>query len=294
MKKRIIIGVGIACLTAGIGLAGCGGSSSQPGTTTAETTTAEMTTTTVAETTSATELSSADNEKQLKVMAEKLQAYDEAHPEYRDLWYDLMNSYETINKKNFAQAFANMEAISEENRKAATESSDDTLKAEDREKLKNITDKMVSLINKSAESGLSKAFGVFDSLAKDGKVSWNYGSDTNKTEAETSEDLEAQMKEVLEEYEAFKKEHPEYEERISAISKKQNETIFSELKKAHDTSMDECKKEREALFDKYNVPENDRKEINDLLYMMAQQINANFKELVENNDALGQIIFNGQ
>ena len=44
MKKRVIIGIGIACLTAGIGLAGCG-ASSDTGTTTEITTTAEVTTT---------------------------------------------------------------------------------------------------------------------------------------------------------------------------------------------------------------------------------------------------------
>jgi len=56
MKKAIIIGV--ACLTAGIGLAGCAGSNEQPteATTTAETTTVEeTTTTTAAETTTTTQ-----------------------------------------------------------------------------------------------------------------------------------------------------------------------------------------------------------------------------------------------
>ena len=55
MKKSIIIGV--ACLTAGIGLAGCAGSNEQPteATTTAETTTVAETTTTVAETTTTTQ-----------------------------------------------------------------------------------------------------------------------------------------------------------------------------------------------------------------------------------------------
>ena len=54
MKKIGIIG--LACLTAGIGLAGCAGSNSQPETTTtAETTTAAETTTTTAETTTTTQ-----------------------------------------------------------------------------------------------------------------------------------------------------------------------------------------------------------------------------------------------
>ena len=55
MKKKIIIG--LACLTAGIGLAGCAGSNEQPteATTTAETTTAAETTTTTAETTTTTQ-----------------------------------------------------------------------------------------------------------------------------------------------------------------------------------------------------------------------------------------------
>ena len=56
MKKRVIA-IGLACLTAGIGLAGCAGSNEQPteATTTAETTTAAETTTTTAETTTTTQ-----------------------------------------------------------------------------------------------------------------------------------------------------------------------------------------------------------------------------------------------
>ena len=50
MKKEMIIGIGAACLTAGIGLAGCGGSNNTP----TETTTAE--TTTVVETTTSVEM----------------------------------------------------------------------------------------------------------------------------------------------------------------------------------------------------------------------------------------------
>ena len=53
MKKIGIIG--LACLTAGIGLAGCAGSNPQPETTTTETTTVEETTTTTAETTTTTQ-----------------------------------------------------------------------------------------------------------------------------------------------------------------------------------------------------------------------------------------------
>ena len=55
MKKKIVIG--LACLTAGIGLAGCAGSNEQPteATTTAETTTVAETTTTTAETTTTTQ-----------------------------------------------------------------------------------------------------------------------------------------------------------------------------------------------------------------------------------------------
>ena len=51
MKKKMAIGIGLACLTAGIGLAGCGASNSQPETTTtAETTTVTETANTTSET----------------------------------------------------------------------------------------------------------------------------------------------------------------------------------------------------------------------------------------------------
>ena len=57
MKKRSIGIIGLACLTAGIGLAGCAGSNEQPTevTTTAESTTVAETTTTTAETTTTTQ-----------------------------------------------------------------------------------------------------------------------------------------------------------------------------------------------------------------------------------------------
>ena len=56
MKKRMIIGMGLACLTAGIGIAGCGASSSQSvETTTAIETTTTQEPTTTTETTTTTE-----------------------------------------------------------------------------------------------------------------------------------------------------------------------------------------------------------------------------------------------
>ena len=59
MKKQIFIG--LACLTAGIGLAGCGASNNQPvETTTSETTAAETTTTTAETTTTTAETTTAE------------------------------------------------------------------------------------------------------------------------------------------------------------------------------------------------------------------------------------------
>ena len=224
-------------------------------------------------------------------MTEKLYKFDEAHPEYKDLWYDIFNTYQTVYYKNLTQAFADLKAGQEEDKKAAP--AEDILNAEDREKLEKIMDDMTNLINKSFESNVSKVFDVFNTLAKDGEFFLNESSASNKTETEASTDLETQMKAVLEEYETFKKEHPDLEEKESEAAKKANEKIYSELKKAQENSKEEVTKEIEALFDKYNVPEKDREEITGMLTTMVQQINANFEESVKNNDALGPIIFGG-
>ena len=83
MKKKVIV-IGLACLTAGIGLAGCAGRGNQPETTTtAETTTmAETTTTTAAETTTTTkETTTTTTEAPTTTTTETLSTTAKAHPE---------------------------------------------------------------------------------------------------------------------------------------------------------------------------------------------------------------------
>lgn len=53
-------------------------------------------------------------------------------------------------------------------------------------------------------------------------------------------------------------------------------------------------KEIDALFAKYNVPENDKTEIVGILTNMLKDMDANFKAEMEGNTALGPIILDDQ
>ena len=94
MKKIGIIG--LACLTAGIGLAGCAGSNEQPteATTTAETTTAAETTTTTAETTTTTQETTTTAE-ETTTTTEAPTTTAKAHPEDDQIMENLRAFYKS-------------------------------------------------------------------------------------------------------------------------------------------------------------------------------------------------------
>ena len=103
MKKQIFIG--LACLTAGIGLAGCGASNNQPvETTTSETTTAETTTTTAETTTTTAETTTAETttttEAPTTTATEAPTTTAKAHPEDDQIMENLRNFYKSHDKED--------------------------------------------------------------------------------------------------------------------------------------------------------------------------------------------------
>ena len=102
MKKQIFIG--LACLTAGIGLAGCGASNNQPvETTTSETTAAETTTTTAETTTTTVETTTAETtttatEAPTTTATEAPTTTAKAHPEDDQIMENLRNFYKSHEK----------------------------------------------------------------------------------------------------------------------------------------------------------------------------------------------------
>ena len=93
MKKRVIA-IGLACLTAGIGLAGCAGSNPQPETTTTETTTVEEMTTTTAETTTTTQETTTTTQ-ETTTTTEAPTTTAKAHPEDDQIMENLRAFYKS-------------------------------------------------------------------------------------------------------------------------------------------------------------------------------------------------------
>ena len=203
-------------------------------------------------------------------MAETLQAFDEAHPDYRDLWQEMMESMQTIKTSAISGAFQNIQERIGTLMEEAPEDGSDMPDEETIEEIQGLMEQMVELINARVMTEAAASFGIFDELAEDGEYSIDEDNSLKEADAFSDEKLQA----VLDDYSAFLEEHPEFAAHESDFFGKVNDIIEEEFAKAN--TREENLAALEELFDKYNVPEEDREEILKIHKSMVHQINDNF------------------
>ena len=209
-------------------------------------------------------------EENLESMAETLQAFDEAHPDYRDLWQEMMESMQTIKTSAISEAFQNIQERVGTLMEEAPEDGSDMPDEETIEEIQGLMEQMVELINARVMTEAAASFGIFDELAEDGEYSLDEDNSLKEADAFSDEKLQA----VLDDYSAFLEEHPEFAAHESDFFGKVNDIIEEEFAKAN--TREENLAALEELFDKYNVPEEDREEILKIHKSMVHQINDNF------------------
>lgn len=262
MKKitRVMAGI-MAGAVIPLTLAGCGAQSS--GTTTTEATTEA--TTTAAETTAAATTSSEDAavEKQISDLQDKLKAFEEAHPDYKDAWSEIAKDYDAVYKDKLNQAST---AIEEKiNQKAAAKSSEiDPKVIEEYEQLTKETSDMVKkiLAAQSAES-----YETFNVLTKEGETEL-----TIAAEATENPVTEAEVKALTDKIEAFSTAHPEIEEKTTEYFNDVSKIINDEIEAAVTSADQQIDSDVKDILAKHNITEADQQEVNNLLTDTAKEI----------------------
>ena len=218
-------------------------------------------------------------------MAESLHTFDEAHPEYKDAWYEIMQAFEEVLNKVFSEAFENIQEKA--SKRIESKRSEHDVDSESAAEMDELLQTMTELINASFMQSVSDSFEAFDGLAEDGEVVFDDEESPALPEEEVKkEDLEK----ALDAYQAYKKSHPKFAEKGEAkLFGNLNKDIRDEFSAAFADAREELEEQFKEIFEKYKIPKEDQDAIVDMLDMMVEQINENFLEKLRENTAAGPL-----
>ena len=145
------------------------------------------------------------------------------------------------------------------------------------------------MIDASLRQNMAGTFSIFDLLAEDGEFSLNE-KDSEDEEA-VSPVTEKDMKALNEEYEDFMKAHPEIGKQESEFFGAINEDIQEEFAEAFADARKELEKEFDKIYNKYDVSDKDKEEIENMLNMLIRQLNGSFVDGMSKNTLGGPIDF---
>ena len=207
-------------------------------------------------------------------LSEHALAFDAEHPELRDMWYELMDSFQTVLTEELDAAFnKSREAVDE---RFANSEADPALV----EEMQEINQEMVGLINSLFLYHSYDSFDRFAELAEDGDYDLKR-EDKRDEYLVTEEDFQA----VLDKYTAFAEEHPELGEKTASELEWRNEILRANFGEAFKNIYDKMETAFADLFEKYEVSEECQGEIFDLFKELGQGINEEFLANVEKYSA---------